>query len=236
MTIQWGVEYMAHVGQYTLSVSDCEEPNKWLAILAIFRCGEDNQLRSEYFPTAEEGKAAVEQWLAEVQAEEVAKAAQEAAKIAAQRRLRDAKLKARIEALLASADPSTFGDGPKTEFSREIVRLAGKSHVIPVLAACILDGDIRPIVAAEALHLIGRAPKPSTYALRRALLERGLIHPSPAVRYTAVLGLAHIGGCEATRFQQALSRETDEDVIRVLQKALALSLENPPMRLGGERG
>jgi hypothetical protein len=87
-----------------------------------------------------------------------------------------------------------FEDGMHSTFSRALVSLinAHGSVAIDALATFLIDSNVNPEVASEALRWLGQVEHTESYNRRLWLLERSLRSPEPAIRDGAILGLSFL--------------------------------------------
>jgi hypothetical protein len=136
-------------------------------------------------------------------------------------------LSKRIRALFAAAKEEVFEDGYESQFSRELVSLVeryGEQAIEPIIRL-IVNEQVNPAVAAEALRWLGEIEDPLSYSSRRWLLERSLYSVSSQVRDGAILALASLDDPHAIPYlrraiEQESCPELHEDMEQVLEQLL----------------
>ncbi|MGB0383434.1 MAG: HEAT repeat domain-containing protein [Ardenticatenaceae bacterium] len=137
------------------------------------------------------------------------------------------KLSKRIRALFAAAKEEVFEDGYESQFSRQLISLVeryGEQAIEPIIRL-IVNEQVNPEVAAEALRWLGEIEEPLSRSSRRWLLERTLYSSSSRVRDGAILGLASLDDPHAIPYlRQAIEQEScpelREDMEQVLEQLL----------------
>lgn len=133
-----------------------------------------------------------------------------------------------LEALFQAYANEDFEDGMESEFIGELIssiRIHG-TKAIEAIRQIILEQNVKPLVAFEALRWLGRVAHPESYHSRLHFLESCLDHPSRLVRDGAALGLTSMKDTHAIpRLREAIAQEKVQDLRNDLEAAL-LRLEN----------
>jgi len=121
----------------------------------------------------------------------------------------------KIEALFRAYSNEDFEDGMESEFIRELaasLRIHG-TKTVESIRRIILEQNVTPHVAFEALRWLGRVSHPESYRSRLFFLETCLASPSRLVRDGAALGLASMKDSHAIPYlREAVAREKIQDL------------------------
>lgn len=137
------------------------------------------------------------------------------------------KLRQTLRELFAAAKEEVFEDGYESEFSKQLVSLVpryGDDAMEPIIRL-IVNNQVNPEVAAEALRWLGEMEDPVSRPSRLWLLERSLYSSSSRVRDGAILGLASLDDPHAIPYlrraiEQEPCFELREDMEQVLEQLL----------------
>lgn len=136
-------------------------------------------------------------------------------------------LSKRMRALFTAAKEEVFQDGYESEFSKELISLVsryGEQAMEPIIRL-IVNEQVNPEVAAEALRWLGEIEEPLSRSSRRWLFERSLYSSSSRVRDGAILALASLDDPHAIPYlrraiEQESCPELREDMEQVLEQLL----------------
>lgn len=134
-------------------------------------------------------------------------------------------LRRKILLLFRAGEDQVFEDGMESEFSRYLVSTIKDygSGAISIISDLILNEQVDPEVASEALRWIGYIADPETHVARLNLLKRCLNHSHPWVRDGASLGLAYLDEPSAIpSLEAAIEREKYE----LLRRNINLVIED----------
>jgi HEAT repeat protein len=133
-----------------------------------------------------------------------------------------------LEALFQAYANEDFEDGMESEFISELisnVRIHG-TKAIEAIRRIILEQNVMPQVAFEALRWLGRVAHPESYRSRLFFLETCLDSPCRLVRDGAALGLASMKDIHAIpSLREAIAREKIQDLRKDMETVL-VRLEN----------
>ncbi len=133
-----------------------------------------------------------------------------------------------IEALFRAYANEDFEDGMESDFVSEITSSIQKhgTKSVEAIKRIILEQNVKPQVAFEALRWLGRITHPASYRPRLLFLESCLDSPSRWVRDGAALGLASMKDTHAIPgLREAIAQEKIQDLRKDLE-AVLLRLEN----------
>ncbi|MCI0699445.1 HEAT repeat domain-containing protein [candidate division KSB1 bacterium] len=133
-----------------------------------------------------------------------------------------------LEALFQAYANGDFEDGMESEFISELIssiRIHG-TKAIEAIRRIVLEQNVKPLVAFEALRWLGRVVHPESYRSRLFFLETCLDSPFRLVRDGAALGLASMKDTHAIPYlREAIAQEKIQDLRKDLE-AVLLRLEN----------
>lgn len=128
-----------------------------------------------------------------------------------------------LEALFQAYANEDFEDGMESEFISELIssiRIHG-TKAIEAIRRIILELNVKPLVAFEALRWLGRIAHPESYRSRLFFLETCLDSPFRLVRDGAALGLASMKDAHAIPYlREAIARERIQDLRKDLEAVL----------------
>jgi len=129
----------------------------------------------------------------------------------------------KIEALFRAYSNEDFEDGMDSEWISEItasIRAYG-TQAVEAVRRLVLEQNLQPAVAFEALRWLGRVFHPESYHSRLFLLETCLDSPSRLVRDGAALGLVAMKDAHAIPYlREAIVREKIQDLRQDMETAL----------------
>jgi len=130
----------------------------------------------------------------------------------------------KIEALFWAYSNEDFEDGMDSEFISEIIasiRTYG-TRAVEAIRRIVLEQNLQPHIAFEALRWLGRVSHPETYWSRLFFLETCLGSPSRMMRDGAALGLASMKDTHAIPYlRDAIAREEIQDLRKDLETVLS---------------
>ncbi|GEM_PF-3472788 len=133
-----------------------------------------------------------------------------------------------LEALFQANADGDFEDGMESEFINELItsiQIHG-TEAVEAIRRIILEQNVRPLVAFEALRWLGRISHPESFRDRLFLLETCLENPSRLLRDGAALGLVSLKDAHAIPYlRKAIAREQIQDLRKDMEAVLA-RLEN----------
>lgn len=128
-----------------------------------------------------------------------------------------------LEALFRACANEGFEDGMESEFISELIsslRIHG-AKAVESIRRIILEQNVTPHVAFEALRWLGRVSQPESYRARLFLLETCLGSLSRLVRDGAALGLASMKDSHAIPYlREAGAREKIQDLQKDMEAVL----------------
>jgi len=130
----------------------------------------------------------------------------------------------KIEALFQAYGNEDFEDGMDSELISEItasIQTYG-TQAIETIRRIVLEQNLQPQMAFEALRWLGRVSHPESYRSRLFLLETCLGSPSRLMRDGAALGLASMKDSHAIPYlREAVAREKIQDLRKDLETVLS---------------
>jgi hypothetical protein len=128
-----------------------------------------------------------------------------------------------LEALFQAYANEDFEDGMESEFISELIasiHIHG-TKAIEAIRRIILEQNVKPHVAFEALRWLGRINHPESRRARLLCLEMCLDSPSRLVRDGATLGLASMKDTHAIPYlREAIAREKIQDLRKDMEAVL----------------
>lgn len=138
-------------------------------------------------------------------------------------------LSKRIRILFTAAKEEVFEDGYESKFSRELISLVQQydEQAMEPIIRLIVNEQVNPEVAAEALRWLGETEEPLTRSSRRWLFERTLYSSSSRVRDGATLALASLDDPHAIPYlRRAIEQESYPELRKDMEQVLEQLLES----------
>jgi len=133
------------------------------------------------------------------------------------------QVRQKAEHIFRKAREEFFEDGMESNFSKAVVSLIEKcsNTAVKILSELILNEQVDPEAASEALRWVGNMEHLETYRSRRELLEKSLLCLSARVRDGAGLGLASMDDPHAIpHLKKAVEQELNPELRHDLELVL----------------